>query len=241
MSESDFGADWGSDPSALPPTEYVVEREGERLDAFLARRVGSLSRTAARRLILEGLVRVDGGLERPSFRVGLGEAVVVWPTAPARLLAEAESIPLDVLYEDGWLIVINKAAGLTVHPAPGQPDGTLVNALLAHCPDLGAIGDAIRPGLVHRLDKDTSGAIMVAKHTLALQHLQAQIKRRSVEKRYLCVTAGVPDPEVGAVEAPIGRDRSDPVRMAIVDGGSRRGRSTGWWSGSRMRRWWRRG
>ena len=124
-------------PSALPPTEYVVEREGERLDAFLARRVGSLSRTAARRLILEGLVRVDGGLERPSFRVGLGEAVVVWPTAPARLLAEAESIPLDVLYEDGWLIVINKAAGLTVHPAPGQPDGTLVNALLAHLPGLG--------------------------------------------------------------------------------------------------------
>lgn len=217
--ETMFGADWASDSTALPPSEYIVDREGERLDAFLARRIGSLSRTAARRLIVEGLVRVDGGLERPSFRLEEGGAVVVWPSAPAKLLAEAESIPLDVLYEDAWLIVLNKQAGLTVHPAPGQPDGTLVNALLAHCPDLGAIGDAIRPGLVHRLDKDTTGVMMVAKQEQALHHLQDQIKRRSVEKRYLCVTEGVPDPEVGAVEAPIGRDRSDPTRMAIVDGG----------------------
>ena len=164
-------------------------------------------------------MRVDGSLERPSFRLDFGSAVVVWPAAPARLLTDPEPIPLDVLYEDAWLIVINKPAGLAVHPAPGQPDGTLVNALLAHCPDLGAIGDAVRPGLVHRLDKDTTGVMMIAKQEPALRHLQDQIKNRSVEKRYLCVTAGVPDPEVGAIEAPIGRDRSDPTRMAIIDGG----------------------
>ncbi len=219
MTDPEFGAAWSSDPAALPPTEYLVDREGERLDAFMARRVETLSRTAARRLIENGHVRVDGSLERPSCRLGLGSAVVVWPTAPARLLTEPEPIPLDVLYEDAWLIVINKPAGLVVHPAPGQPDGTLVNALLAHCPDLGTIGDAVRPGLVHRLDKDTTGVMMVAKQEQALRHLQDQIKSHTVEKRYLCVTAGVPDPEVGAIEAPIGRDRSDPTRMAIIDGG----------------------
>lgn len=219
MTDPELGAVWDSDPAALPPTEYLVDREGERLDAFMARRIETLSRTAARRLIEDGRVRVDGSLERPSFRLSFGSAVVVWPTAPARLLTDPEPIPLDVLYEDAWLIVINKPAGLAVHPAPGQPDGTLVNALLAHCPDLGAIGDAVRPGLVHRLDKDTTGVMMVAKQEQALRHLQEQIKSRSVEKRYLCVTAGVPDPEVGAIEAPIGRDRSDPTRMAIIDGG----------------------
>ncbi len=203
----------------MPPSEYLVDRKGERLDSFLARRIPSLTRSAAQRLVERGLVRVDGALERASFRLGFGAAVEVWPEELSATLVPAEAIPLDILYEDSALIVIDKPAGLTVHPAPGQQSGTLVNALLAHCPELRAAGEAIRPGVVHRLDRNTSGVMMVAKHERALQHLQDQIRRRTVEKRYLAAVAGVPDPEAGLIDAPIGRDPSDPVRMAIVEGG----------------------
>ena len=174
----------------------------------------------ARRLINEGLVLVEGGLERPSYRLRAGEMVRVQAEpATAVMVAEPIDIPLDVRYEDADLIVLNKPAGLTVHPAPGERDPTLVNALLAHCPDLQQIGDALRPGLVHRLDKDTSGVMMVAKHAVSLQRLQDQIRARSVEKHYLAVVAGTPDPLQGRVEAPVGRDRSDPRRMDVVEGG----------------------
>lgn len=197
----------------------MADQDAERLDAYLARRLPGLSRTHARRLIDEGLVQVDGVIERASYRLGFGEMVRVWPEHPASPVAEAEDIPLDVRYEDADVIVINKPAGLTVHPAPGQPTGTVVNALLAHCPDLQAIGDAIRPGLVHRLDKDTSGVMMVAKNAAAMAHLQDQIRVRSVEKRYAAVVAGIPDPLEGIIDAAIARDRVDPRRMAVDDRG----------------------
>ena len=207
-------------PRAMPPSEIMADGDGERLDVFVARRLPPLSRTAARRLINEGLVLVEGGLERPSYRLRAGEMVRVQAEpATAVMVAEPIDIPLDVRYEDADLIVLNKPAGLTVHPAPGEREPTLVNALLAHCPDLQQIGDALRPGLVHRLDKDTSGVMMVAKHAVSLQRLQDQIRARSVEKRYLAVVAGTPDPLQGRVEAPVGRDRSDPRRMAVVEGG----------------------
>lgn len=204
----------------MPPSELLADNDGERLDVFVSRRLPGLSRTGARRMIDEGLVQVDGSLERASYRLRFGEMVRVHsaPT-PAAMVAEPVDIPLDVRYEDGDVIVLNKPVGLTVHPAPGEREATLVNALLAHCPDLKAIGDALRPGLVHRLDKDTSGVMMVAKNASALQHLQDQVRERTVEKRYLAVVAGTPDPLEGRVEAPIGRDRSDPRRMAVVDGG----------------------
>lgn len=207
----------GSD--AQLPTEYLADQERERLDVFVARRLVGLSRTGARRMIDDGLVQVDGDIERPSYRLRFGEMVRIWPAAPSQPVAEPEDIPLDVRYEDADVIVVNKAVGMTVHPAPGQPRGTLVNALLAHCPDLQAIGDAIRPGMVHRLDKDTSGVMMVAKNAAAMQHLQDQIRARTVEKRYWAVVAGTPDPLEGTIDAPIGRDLSDRRRMAVIEGG----------------------
>ena len=204
---------------ATPPAEFLADSDGERLDVFLGRRLPGLSRSAARRLIDDGLVRIDGSLERPAYRLRFGEMVVLHPPGPAAMVAEPADIPLDVRYEDADVIVLNKPAGLTVHPAPGEREATLVNALLAHCPDLQAIGDALRPGLVHRLDKDTSGVMMVAKNPAALQNLQDQIRARTVEKRYVAVVAGTPDPLQGRIEAPIARDRSDPRRMAVVEGG----------------------
>ncbi len=201
------------------PTEYLADQDSERLDVFVARRLPGLSRTGARRMIDDGLVQVDGDIERPSYRLRFGEMVRIWPAAPSHPVAEPEEIPLDVRYEDADVIVVNKAVGMTVHPAPGQPRGTLVNALLARCPDLQAIGDAIRPGLVHRLDKDTSGVMMVAKNAAAMEQLQNQIRARTVEKRYWAVVAGTPEPLEGKIDAPIGRDLSDRRRMAVIEGG----------------------
>ena len=132
------------------------------------------------------------------------------------------AIDLDVIFEDEHLVVLNKAAGLTVHPAPGERDTTLTSALVSRWPQLAQLGDTMRAGLVHRLDRDTTGLLMVAKTEAALAALQQQLRERSVEKKYLAVVAGVPDPEVGLIDAPLGRDPADPRRMAVVD----RGRSS---------------
>jgi len=131
----------------------------------------------------------------------------------------AEAIPLTIVYQDADLIVVDKPAGLTVHPAPGHPSGTLVNALLAACPDLQGISGSLRPGIVHRLDKDTSGLLVVAKNDRAMQSLQAQLKGREVHKTYLALVAGVPKPAEGQIEAPIGRSHRNRKKMAVVDGG----------------------
>ena len=208
---------------APPPSEYLADQKNERLDVFLARRLPGLSRTQARRWIDDGLVRVENTLERASYRLGLSEMVRVWsPTMTPAPAMEAQPMPLDILYEDHDVIVVNKPVGLAVHPAPGHPSGTLVNALLAHCPDLEPIGNALRPGIVQRLDKDTSGVMVVAKNELALRALQDQIQAHEVEKVYQAVVAGLPDPLAGTVDAPIGRNPVDRTRMAVVGRGGRR-------------------
>ena len=149
--------------------ELTVPVEGEpgRLDQFLARSVEGLTRSAVQRLIEEGRVTVDGRIEKPSLKLRGGERVVAEVPAPAPATPEAEDIPLSILYEDGDVVVVNKPAGMVVHPGAGTPGGTLVNALLAHCTDLSGIGGEIRPGIVHRIDKDTTGVLVVAKNDRA--------------------------------------------------------------------------
>ena len=198
--------------------EFKVEEPKTRLDKYLADRVAELSRSAAQRLIDEGQITVNGELVKASYKVKAGDLVVVMlpPDQPERL--EAEEIPLAVVYEDEALLVVDKPAGMVVHPAPGHPGGTLVNALLAYCPELAASGDA-RPGIVHRLDRDTSGLILVAKKDKVRRALQQQFKERLVHKAYTTLLNGHLQPAFGRVEAPIGRDAQHRQRMAVQPGG----------------------
>ena len=205
-----------------PALELMADRDGERLDVFLARRLDDSSRSQVRRLIDDGLARVDGELERASYRLRFGEMVAVHEHNAAPLEAAVE-IDLQVVYEDSQLAVIDKPAGLTVHPAPGEREATLIAALLATWPEIAALAegesDALRPGLAHRLDRDTTGLLMVAKTEQALESLRDQLRERSIEKRYLTIVAGIPDPEAGLIDAPLGRDPADPRRMAVVERG----------------------
>jgi 23S rRNA pseudouridine1911/1915/1917 synthase len=198
-----------------------------RLDRFLASKFSEWSRTRLKRLILDGRVRVGGRtISDPEYRVKPAERIelVVPPSAPAK--PGAENIPLDIVHEDSELIVINKAAGLVVHPAAGNRTGTLVNALIAHCGEtLSGIGGEKRPGIVHRLDKDTSGLLVVAKTDRAHRALAAQFadhdRRGGLERGYLALVWGVPDPREGTIEKPIGRDPKSRVKMAVRAGGRR--------------------
>ena len=187
----------------------------ERLDKFVAARVSDLSRTAVQRLIDDGFVTVNGAVTGAAHKVGQGDEIVVRIPPPAPATIEAEAIPLSIVYEDADLIVIDKPAGLVVHPAAGHDRGTLVNAILAHAPDLKGIGGEMRPGIVHRLDKDTSGLIVVAKHDAAHRELQRQFKSRLVKKVYLALVEGRLAPREGIVDAPIARDRIHRKRMAV--------------------------
>lgn len=199
--------------------ELTADRAGERLDLFVARRRPDLSRSRIRHLIDEGLVTVDGAQAKASAKIVAGAVVTVNVPPPEKLALEPEEIPLSIIYQDDDLIVLDKPAGLTVHPAPGHPRGTLVNALLAACPDLKGIGGALRPGIVHRLDKDTSGLMVVAKNDRTMRALQAQLKAREVKKTYVALVRGVPDPREGLIEAPIGRNPKNRKKMAVVAGG----------------------
>lgn len=192
---------------------------GQRLDKFIAEAVSELSRMAVQRLIAEGRVTVNGRISKPAYKLNRGDEIIIHIPPPAPTELAPEAIPLDIVYEDADLIVINKPAGLVVHPAAGHTAGTLVNAVLAHCPDLGGVGGELRPGIVHRLDKDTSGLIIVAKHDAALQALQRQFKTRAVSKVYLALVEGVLAPPHGIIQAPIGRDKSQRKRMAVTPDG----------------------
>jgi 23S rRNA pseudouridine1911/1915/1917 synthase len=198
--------------------EFTVESAGGRLDSCLARQ-GEISRAYAQKLIEEGQVTVNGRSAKASHKLNAGDTVAatIPPAAPISL--DPEHIPLEVIYEDSDLIVVDKPAGLLVHPAAGQYTGTLVNALLARCPDLGGIDGSLRPGIVHRLDKDTSGLMVVAKNDVAQMSLSRQIKQRKITKVYLALVAGHISPQRGAVEAPVGRHPRDRKRMAVVEGG----------------------
>ena len=198
---------------------FVVDVDGERLDRFLSRRCLDLSRSRAQALIGEGRVVVDGKVVKASARVRVGQAVEVRMPEPAQSGLAAQDIPLEVVYEDGDLLVVNKRAGMATHPAPGHPDGTLVNAVLARCPDLRGIGGTVRPGIVHRLDKDTSGLMVVAKNDMAHRGLSERLERREFTKQYIALACGRVSPGEAVIDAPIGRDRGNRKRMAIAQDG----------------------
>lgn len=200
-------------------TELRASEGGERLDKYVAQAVPELSRSRAQKLIEEGLITVRGEIAKPSYRVEVGDLVVVRIPPPEPTEVAPEAIPLDIVYEDGDIIVVNKPAGMVVHPAYGHRTGTLVNAILAHCPELAGAEDDLRPGIVHRLDKDTSGLIIVAKNDAARRHLQGQFKRREVKKVYMALVEGHLEPARGVIEAPIGRDKKRRKRMAVIEGG----------------------
>ncbi len=205
----------------MPPetTELFADIAGERLDVFVARRMPSLTRARVQHLIAEGAVAVSDARAKASLRLESGQRVVVDVPAATPARAAPESITLDVIYEDADIVAVNKPPGMTVHPAPGHGSGTLVNAILAHCDDLSGIGGVMRPGIVHRLDRDTSGVILVAKNDAAHQALARQLKARTIEKAYLALVEGTPKPSEGVIDAPIARDRARRQRMAVVSGG----------------------
>jgi 23S rRNA pseudouridine1911/1915/1917 synthase len=196
-----------------------AEGTGERLDIFVARRCPGLSRSLVQRLVREGRVTVGNRPGRAGQRLERGDRVLVRmpPEEPETLRAEA--IPLAILYEDADLLVVDKPAGLTVHPAAGVRRGTLAAALLAYRPELAAVGGPERPGIVHRLDRDTSGLLVVAKNEAARAALARQWKERLVEKGYLALVHGRLEPSQGVIDAPIGRDPRHRQRMAVVEGG----------------------
>ena len=198
------------------------ESAGERLDACLARMADGVTRSAAARAIAEGRVLVNGRAAGKGLKLSGGEQIEFTPEEPAPISAAPQDIPLDVVYEDGDVIVVNKPSGLVVHPAPGHPDGTLVNALLHHCgSSLSGVGGALRPGIVHRIDRDTSGLIIAAKNDMAHQSLAAQLADHTLARTYECIVTGNLREDSGTVDAPIARDSRDRKRMAVVSGGRR--------------------
>ena len=195
---------------------FVADEPGVRLDRYLCHKLAELSRTRIQGLIADGYITVNGQAAKAGLKLNAGDRlkVVLPPPPPSPLTPEA--MPLDIIYEDDDLLVVDKPAGLTVHPAPGHRAHTLVNAILSRFPRLAALSDSLRPGIVHRLDRDTSGVMVVAKSSLAQTKLTEQFKARSVAKAYLVLVKGKLTPENGIIEAPIGRDPRDRKRMAVV-------------------------
>ncbi len=198
----------------------VADRAGVRLDHYICQTCRGVSRTTVQRLIGDGHVTLNDMAVKASQKIRPGDVVVVSvpPPQPSPVLVP-EGIPLDILHEDAEILVVNKPAGVTVYPAPGHPRQTLMNAVLAHFPDVSKIDGSVRPGIVHRLDKDTSGVMVVAKSKVAQLNLSAQLKNRRVLKQYLVLVKGNPTPGEGTVDAPIGRHPKDRKRMAVVKGG----------------------
>jgi len=197
----------------------VADKAGERLDRYVSDRCPELTRTQTQKLIGEGHITVNSVVVKASHKINAGEwiDINIPPPQPSPLIAE--DIPLNIIYEDEDLLVVDKPAGMTVHPAPGHSGHTLVNAILSHYPRLADIGDSLRPGIVHRLDKDTSGVMLVAKNQAARLNLANQFKTRAVTKVYLALVKGRLTPQSGVIEAAIGRDPRNRQRMAVVAGG----------------------
>ncbi len=196
------------------------ESKNQRLDAFLASSLDGLTRSQATRLIESGEVAVNGRAVSKSYKLAGGEDIAVPLPEPEPVEAVPQDIPLDVVYEDADVIVVNKPSGMVVHPAPGHPDGTLVNALLYHCAGtLSGVGGALRPGIVHRIDRDTSGLIIATKNDAAHQYLSAQLADHTLARTYECIVVGALREDRGTVDAPIARHPTDRKRMAVVAGG----------------------
>ena len=206
----------------MEPLTFPIDKAGERIDALLPHILPELSRSGAQKLLEAGAVLVNGAPVRKNYRSAVGDLVSVTLPDPEAADLLPQDIPLDVVYEDGDLIVVNKPRGLVVHPAPGHPDGTLVNALLYHCGDsLSGIGGEARPGIVHRIDMDTSGLLVVAKNDFAHQGLSAQLADHSMFRVYEAVVYGKMREDSGTVNAPIGRHPVDRKRMAVTARGAR--------------------
>ncbi|MBN1121738.1 MAG: RluA family pseudouridine synthase [Anaerolineae bacterium] len=205
------------------PIEQVLSIQaktpGQRLDHCIVEAVPDLSRSEIQRLIKAGQILVNGAASKPAYRLEQGDSIEINLPDPPSAIIEPEDIPLNVIYEDGELVVIDKPAGMVVHPAFGNRSGTLVNAALARWPEMREVGGEDRVGIVHRLDKDTSGLLVMAKSTAALEALQAQFKARTVYKRYLALVEGVPGNSNGLIEAPIGRDPRQRKRMTVTRDG----------------------
>ena len=196
------------------------ESKNQRLDAFLASSLDGLTRSQATQLIESGEVAVNGRAVSKSYKLAGGEDIAVTLPEPEPVEAVPQDIPLDVVYEDADVIVVNKPSGMVVHPAPGHPDGTLVNALLYHCAGtLSGVGGALRPGIVHRIDRDTSGLIIAAKNDAAHQYLSAQLADHTLARTYECIVVGALREDRGTVDAPIARHPTGRKRMAVVAGG----------------------
>ncbi len=208
-----------------PPGEFVItvgkSDAGQRLDLLVSLKRSDCSRSFAATLIQDGRITIQNNVKKPGYRVKPGETIrgCIPVYEPPSL--QPEAMHLDILFEDGHLIVIDKPAGLVVHPAPGNDTGTLVNGLLHHCPELGGNSAERRPGIVHRLDKDTSGTMVVAKNRMALENLSRQFKERQVIKKYLALVYGNVGPETGTITLPIGRHPVDRKKMSIVSTGGR--------------------
>jgi 23S rRNA pseudouridine1911/1915/1917 synthase len=224
MTEAAFGEGEGELLTLTYPKPLPM-----RLDRWLVAQRPEQSRSRIQKFIDAGYVRVNGATGRAKTPLRHGDTVELWMPPPEPLpYLVAQAMPLDVLFEDEHLIVLNKPAGLTVHPAPGNKDGTLVNGLLHHCPDLPGIGGELRPGIVHRLDKDTTGCIVVAKSQDALVKLQVQIQKRIASRQYLAVVHGQPAADSGTIVGAIGRHPADRKKYAVVSDGSGRHACTHW-------------
>ena len=193
------------------------EKISERLDKYISEHT-ELSRSYTARLAEDGLVTVNGSAVDKKYKLKGGERIEIAVPEPESLEALPQDIPLDIIYEDDYVIVVNKPQGMVVHPAPGNPDGTLVNGLLYHC-SLSSINGVIRPGIVHRIDKDTSGLLVVAKTNAAHESLSAQLKERKALRRYYCIVNGNIRENEGIIDKPIGRHPIDRKRMAVIEGG----------------------
>ena len=201
---------------------FIVEKEyeGNRIDSYLAKKDEDLSRVTIQRLIREEKILVNGKKVKASYKVQENDMVILEEEAPKEIELKAQDIPVEILYEDSDIIVVNKPKGLVVHPGNGNPDGTLVNSLMNICKDsLSGIGGEIRPGIVHRLDKDTSGVIVVAKNDKAHINLSEQIKNHEVEKTYIALVRGIVKENEATINMPIGRNKNDRKKMAVKKDG----------------------
>lgn len=199
--------------------ELKIENEHGRLDKFVAGKISSLSRTRVQELVRDKNILVNGQAEKVSYQIQAGDQVVVNVPAVKPLAVKAENIPLDIIYEDADVIVVNKPQGMVVHPAAGHPDHTLVNALLYHTRDLAASPEGFRPGIVHRIDKDTSGLLMIAKNAHARESLESQLAHKTNKRLYLAIVHGAFSENAGTIDAPIGRDPHNRKKMAVVANG----------------------
>ena len=198
----------------------IVSESGKRLDAYISNQNEEITRTAAQRLIEQGNILVNGKKQKVSYKVSIGDVITIEEEKPEEIELKAQDIPVEIIYEDKDIIVVNKPKGLVVHPANGNPDGTLVNAIMAICKDsLSGIGGEIRPGIVHRLDKDTSGLLIVAKNDKAHVNMSEQIKSHEVKKTYIALVRGVLKENEATIDMPIGRSNSDRKKMAVTKNG----------------------